>query len=321
MGYSRSADIILCTRNRGALLTATLDSLRASRRTEFQVYVVDQSQNQETAQVVLPVCAADSRFHLVPTKTKGLDIARNLGVRSGSGDVVIYIDDDCRAEPGWLDALMAEYDRDPQVWAVFGRILPGESKDPNRVLRKWERALPMAMVDHPARKVFEKNVFDLGFGHGANMSFARSTFARIGLFDDLLGAGGLLRSWPERDFGYRILKAGGRIVFTPQALVYHDHWREWPEVEKTYKNYAIGCGAAIGKYLRLGDYAALTLLLEWIWSQGLRQMASGILRWQSWEKFYVGWTQVVYPFVGLRMGSRYRISKEHSVYLSPDEQA
>ncbi len=134
------------------------------------------------------------------------------------------------------------------------------------------------------------------------------------------GLGVFLKSWPERDFGYRILKAGGRIIYTPQALVHHDHWRQWPEVKNTYKNYAIGCGAAIGKHLRKGDYAAILLLLEWIWSQGFRQMASGVLRWQSWEKFYVGWLQVIYPFVGLEMGRHYRLSDQFCVYLGPDEQ-
>ena len=81
---------------------------------------------------------------------------------------------------------------------------------------------------------------------------------------------------------------------------------------------SIGCGAAIGKYLRKGDFSAILLLLEWIWSQGVRQMASGALRWHSWEKFYVGWLQVIYPFVGLNMGRRYRLSDTHCVYLSPD---
>lgn len=314
-------DVILCTRNRGAQLQATLESLRASRYLDFQVYVVDQSTNDATARATEPFCRTDSRFHHIPSRTKGLDFARNIGAASGTGDVVAYIDDDCRADPGWVESLLREYAGDSQTWAVFGRTIPGENAQPDRPATKMEKALPMAMVDHKARKVFQGNVFDLGFGHGANMSFSRACFDRIGMFDELLGAGGLLRSWPERDFGYRILKAGGRIVFTPNALVHHDHWREWPEVIATYRNYAIGCGAAVGKYLRRGDYPAILLLLEWIWSQGFRQMASGLLRWRSWQKMAVGWSQVVYPFVGLRMGLRYRISDHHCVYLSPDEKS
>jgi GT2 family glycosyltransferase len=320
MASSRSIDVIICTRNRGGLISATLDSLRANSRQDFRAFVVDQSDSADTARVVQPVCEADARFRLIATDTRGVDIARNIGSRAGNGDVVACIDDDCRADPRWLENLVAEYDRDPAAWAVFGRVVTGETRDPARQVRRWERALPMAHVDHAQRRIFERNCFDLGFGHGANMSLARTTFDRVGLFDELLGAGGRLRSWPERDLGYRILKAGGRIVYTPAALVHHDHWREWPEVKATYRNYAIGCGAAVGKYMRKGDRTAILLLLEWMWSQGLRQMVSGALRWHSWEKLYVGWMQAVYPFVGLKMGSRYRLSATRCVYLGLDEQ-
>ena len=349
VGRSPTIDVILCTRNRGGLLSNTLDSLRAitpppshvgdggpsdspsGQRTAdggqrpppsaFNIYIIDQSQNDDTARVAQPVCDQDPRFHLIRTPTQGLDVARNIGARAGSGEVIAYIDDDCRAAPGWIQGLLAEYVRDPQVWAVFGRTIPGQTAHAHTPANRFDQALPMAMVDYKQRRVFERNRFDLGFGHGANMSFARSTFARIGMFDELLGTGGKLRSWPERDFGYRILKAGGRIVYTPDALVHHDHWREWPEVLRTYRNYAIGCGAAVGKYLRKGDYAAILLLLEWVWGQGFRQMASGLLRWQSWEKFFIGWTQVIYPFVGLWMSRRYPISDHECVYESPYEQA
>jgi len=180
-------------------------------------------------------------------------------------------------------------------------------------------ALPMALQDLPERCVFEGHRFNLRFGHGANMSFARATFERVGLFDELLGAGAPLRSWPERDLGYRVLTAGGRIVYTPAASVVHYHWRDWPQVKRTYRNYAIGTGAAVGKYLRYGDRVAVQLLLEWLWSQGVRQMVSGALKWRYWHKVVVGAMQLVYPFVGLWQGARYPLSAEHWVYLPKKE--
>ena len=312
-------DVILCTRNRGGLLKATLESLRASTWADFQVYVIDQSTTDETQRWVKPVCDADARFHYLPSKTKGLDFARNIGVQAGTGEIIAYVDDDCRVDPDWIKCILTEYANNPQAWSVFGRTIPGQNLNTDSEKSHLDQILPMAMVNHKERRVFENNVFDLGFGHGANMSFRRACFARIGMFDNLLGAGSLLRSWPERDFGYRILKTGGRIVYTPHALVHHDHFREWNEVQATYKNYAIGCGAAVGKYLRRKDFAAILLLLEWIWSQGIRQMVSGLLRWHSLKKISIGWSQIIYPFVGLWMGRQYRISEQFCVYLSPDE--
>ncbi|MCX6054729.1 MAG: glycosyltransferase family 2 protein [Chloroflexi bacterium] len=317
---SLTIDVVICTRNRGSFVNDTLHSLQENHRKEFQVFVVDQSTDGGTIDIISNYCKRDDRFHYILSPTQGLNIAHNIGVNCGIGDVIAFIDDDCRADPEWLDALLREYEQDPEACAVFGRIFPEKAIDLLKPRHKWEDALPMAMIDHTERRIYQKNRFNLGFGHGANMSITRNALKKIGMFDELLGAGGWLRSFPERDLGYRILLAGGKIIYTSQAMVYHNHWREWNDVKRTHQNYAIGVGAAVGKYLRKGDLAAILILLEWFWSQGFRQMASGVLRWGSWQKFMVGWYQIIYPFVGLKMGSQYKLSDQFCVYLGPDEQ-
>ena len=208
-----SVDVIICTRNRGVLIENTIGSLQASTWNDFQAYIIDQSTDQKTAQVVEPYCEKDARFHYIHTTSVGLDIARNVGIKTGDGDVIAYIDDDCWADPKWLENIMAEYEINDDVWAVFGRIIPGgrittlQGSD-----SKLEKALPMAKIEYPERRIYQHNRFNLGFGHGANMTVQRSTFQKVGLYDELLGAGGWLRSWPERDLGYRILKEGGKIL-------------------------------------------------------------------------------------------------------------
>lgn len=146
------------------------------------------------------------------------------------------------------------------------------------------------------------------------MGLRRTCFDDLGGFDELLGAGAPLRSWPERDLGYRILRRGGRIVYTPAALVHYRHWRGWDEVRSTYRNYAIGAGAATGKYLRCGDWAGLYLLVEWLAGQGVRQVVSGVLKWRSGQKIQVGLLQLIYPWVGLIQGWRYPVDRERVLY-------
>lgn len=53
----------------------------------------------------------------------GLSGARNSGLRAASGDVVVFLDDDAAAQPGWLGALLAPY-ADPGVLGVGGHIEP-----------------------------------------------------------------------------------------------------------------------------------------------------------------------------------------------------
>ena len=307
-------DVVIPTRNRGALIADTLKSLRASTYPRFRVLVVDQSEGRETAEVVERFAAEDDRFSYIPSATRGSDTARNIGIRAGSAPIVAFTDDDCRVAEDWLAALWAEYECDPETWGVFGRVLPRWDEVASGQSDWLQQALPMAFKDDSERRIFQGNRFNLGFGHGANMSFRRTTFERVGMFDELLGAGGPLRSWPERDLGYRVLAAGGRIVYTPDALVIHYHWRDWPKVKATYRDYGIGAGAAAGKYLRCGDMGGWYLLFEWLLDQGLRQAASGVLKWRSWRKVQTGLLQLVYPWVGMVQGWRYPVDRERMLY-------
>ena len=54
---------------------------------------------------------------------QGLSGARNTAVAAASGDVVVFLDDDAAARPGWLRALLAPY-ADPDVVAVGGVAHP-----------------------------------------------------------------------------------------------------------------------------------------------------------------------------------------------------
>jgi glycosyltransferase involved in cell wall biosynthesis len=52
----------------------------------------------------------------------GLSGARNAGIEQAAGDVVVFLDDDARAQPQWLETLLASYD-DESVLSVGGVVL------------------------------------------------------------------------------------------------------------------------------------------------------------------------------------------------------
>lgn len=298
----------------------TLKSLKANSFSNFKIWIVDQSDNPKTAEAVQPFLEEDNRFTLIRTNRRGADIARNIGINAGNASIVALIDDDCRVANNWLETLLTEYETDLTIDSIFGRVIPGHipetfSQASDAVhIQKLQQVLPMAKKDSLKHKRYTKNRFDLGFGHGANMSFRRSVFEKIGLFDEYLGGGTPLCSWEEKDIGYRILASGGTILFSPNAVVYHDHWREWSGVRTAFRNYGIGAGAAVGKYFRLGDWASVKLLVDWMLQQGVRQILSGIFKWRSWQKIYVGFLQLVYPWLGLIYCLKYTIDPQSKVY-------
>lgn len=309
-------DVVIPTRGRGNLVDVTIASIRECAEEDFALWVVDQSDDNLTQQAVLKHAGVDPRVHYLSAEPRGSDFARNTGIAAGRAPYVVFTDDDCRVAADWLSVLATEL-VDPGAWAVFGRVIPDENYRPALLPggKSVSVSLPVALKDAPERRVFQGNRFDLGFGHGANMGFRRERLAQVSGFDVLLGAGAVFRSWPERDIGYRILRRGGRVVYTPGALVYHRHWREWQEIRRTYRSYGIGAGAAVSKYVRCGDWAAWYLLAEWILDQGVRQALSGLLKWRSWQKVQVGLMQLVYPWVGLARSWRQPVDREKILYV------
>ena len=316
-GQDVVVDVVIPTRGRGALIDTTIASIRQNTHVAFLLWVVDQSNDDATEQAVTPHVREDSRVHYLRIPPRGSNNARNLGAAAGHAPYIAFTDDDCRADPGWLHNLVSELSH-AETWAAFGRILPDETYHP--VLpagaRPVSEAIHLALKDSAERRVYVGNRFDLSFGHGANMGFRRDRYEELNGFDELLGVGAPLRSWPERDFGYRILARGGRIVYTPDALLYHRHWRGWDEIRRTYRNYAIGAGAVAGKYVRCGDWGGIYLFVEWMLDQGVRQILSGLLKWHDRQKIEIGLLQLIYPWLGLVQGVRYPIDRQSLLYRS-----
>jgi GT2 family glycosyltransferase len=283
-----------------------LESLSWCAYERLTIWVIDQSDNDATARAVAPFLRADARVRLVRSELHGISKARNLGVSVGTAPIVLFTDDDCRVDASWVSAMVAEL-CDKQTWAVFGRILPDRSASVEN--KPTFPGIDLATKPSEERVVYAKNRFNLGFGHGANMGVRRDVLQRLGGFDEALGAGGPLRSWEDREFGYRVLAAGGRIVYTPTALVYHRQWRSWQSVRLASRDYAIGAGAAAAKCLRHGDLGGIVLLADWLFEQGLRQVLSGLLKWQSGRKITLGLMHLTYPWKGLYLGLRHRFAR------------
>src|SRR5439155_23952935 len=60
---------------------------------------------------------------------------------------------------------------------------------------------------------------------GNNMAMYRSAIAPIGGFDERLGVGSHFPSSEDNDLGFRLLEAGYRFIYVPEAVLYHWYWQ------------------------------------------------------------------------------------------------
>jgi len=215
--------VILCTYNRCESLAKALGSVAASTLPEsvdWEVLVVDNNSPDRTRDVVEDFCRRyPGRFRYLFEPHQGKSYALNAGIREARGDVLAFMDDDVTVDSTWLRNLTAGLVSGE--WAgAGGRILPQWPYEPPSWLpeKEWYGMAPLVM-------------FDLGLEagpltdppFGTNMAFHRRMFEKYGTFRTDLGPrpNSEIRN-EDTEFGSRLLAAGERIKYEPDAVVHHE---------------------------------------------------------------------------------------------------
>jgi len=101
--------VVVPTRNRAQMLRELLSALERQEYESFEVIVVDDASEDETAVLLAGWQGPNRRAFRLP-RPWGSYAARNRGVEEARGLLVAFTDDDCRPEPGWLTALVETMD-------------------------------------------------------------------------------------------------------------------------------------------------------------------------------------------------------------------
>jgi len=81
------------------------------------------------------------------------------------------------------------------------------------------------------------------FGSGNNMLWRTESFWRLGGFDERLGPGRATKAGEDLDLYLRLVTTDGRLDYTPNALVWHEHRGTLPELRKQLRGYGTGLAA------------------------------------------------------------------------------
>ena len=137
-------------------------------------------------------------------------MARNTGVARTRGDLIVFVDDDIRARPGWFAALVDGARANPGVDVFAGPVTAVLEGRPPRSCGR-ERP-PITTLDLGGRDT------DAEHAWGTNMAIRRSALERVGEFDASLVNGGDEQEWQER---LRAREPGARILYLAGAGVEH----------------------------------------------------------------------------------------------------
>ena len=167
--------VIVCAHNEARYLPACLHSLLAQTRPPDEILVVNNASTDETRAVALQI----PHVRVVDEPRKGLVIARETGRLAATGDVLVYLDADCRAPLTWLARIEARFAADPALLALSG---PYRFYDWDWWGRLLIRAYDFTLA--PATQVLVKHLLRIGtVFYGGNFAVRREALERIGGFD------------------------------------------------------------------------------------------------------------------------------------------
>lgn len=221
-GSSMKVSVIICTYNRADLL---LQSIRAIQKQDFpsdcyELIVVDNNSTDRTKEIVLD-CAASSTLQLryIFESEQGLSHARNTGIRHAKGEIVAFVDDDIDAPSSWLTSIVNSF-KDPEVVAAGGPIRAmWLSCKPDWLTERW---LGFLTINEFAQASETGEYKAPSYPWGANMAFRKDLICSVGMFSTDLGrVGHSLLSCEEKDLFRKIHATGGKVAFSPEAVIHH----------------------------------------------------------------------------------------------------
>jgi glycosyltransferase involved in cell wall biosynthesis len=218
--------VIVCAHNEARTLPACLYSLLAQTRPPDEVLVVNNASTDDTRAVAQEIPGV----RVVDEPRKGLVVARETGRREARGNLLAYLDADCRAPITWLERIARHFERDRDLialsgpyrfydWDVWGRLL----------IRAYDVTLA------PATQVLVKHVLRLGsIFYGGNFAVRRSALEQIGGFDTSIEFHG-----EDTNLGRRLF-AVGKVSLKYDCYLY----------TSARRYVAMGKGAVIRLYVR-----------------------------------------------------------------------
>jgi glycosyltransferase involved in cell wall biosynthesis len=202
--------IVIPTYQRREIVTRSVAALNAQTFRDFEVVVVDDGSRDGTAEA-LRALEVNFPLTVISRPNEGASVARNVGAAAACGEYLVFLDDDMEADP----EMLAEQDRSLREGAdmVLGH-LPLHPDSPDNLLSqgvgRWAEKRRVRLEGIAG----ELPITELNTGQ---MSISRAEFERLGGFDASFTQEGLYGG-EDLDLGYRVGKAGLRLVFNPAAI-------------------------------------------------------------------------------------------------------
>lgn len=186
---------IVCAHNEARYLPACLFSLLAQTRPPDEIIVIDNASADGTGEVARAVPGVT----VIDEPVNGLVVARERARQAARGDVLAYLDADCRAPIFWLERVERRFDR---RGAPIGLTGPYRFYDWDWTGRALIRAYDVAVA--PPTHALVHHALNVGaVFYGGNFAVERGALEAIGGFDQSIEFHG-----EDTNLGRRLTRLG-----------------------------------------------------------------------------------------------------------------
>lgn len=213
MPESPTVTLAICTYRREKVLCETIACMLAGKSYPLrEVIVVDQTPTHEP-ETERFLREHSDRIRWVRAERPSLTAARNRVIRESDSDIIIFVDDDVVPSADFVAAHVKAHARDGVGCVTGPAPLPDETLAPApdpRIHRRFIGWFFSGFV-HRQSGPYPRPI-------GANMSYKRDVFAKVGLFDERIAGPA---HYEDADMGFRVRAAGYQVWYDADAALVH----------------------------------------------------------------------------------------------------
>ncbi len=195
--------VIIPANNSEKTLPACLKALLHQTQPPDEVVIVNNGAGDVTLEF-----ARQAGVKVIQQAHLGAAAARNLGVQQAQGDLILFTNPDCEPEDTWVERMSAPF-QDPSVVGTKGVY---RTRQPGLVAR-------FVQQEYESKYAHMARLLTIDFIDTYSAAYRRDIFLENEGFDPAFPA----PSVEDQEFSFRLARKGYRLVFVPQAIVYHQH--------------------------------------------------------------------------------------------------
>jgi hypothetical protein len=200
------------------LLEPCLTSVFNMEYPNFEVLVVDNASNDGSVEYIKRMFGFDRRLRIIKNSVNSYSLGLNLAVQAALGEYLLFLNNDIKIDRNYIEEMLKVLEKNPDVGLAQGKLLAyanphiidsvGETMD---IL-----GTPVTVGAGEVDNGQYNKVLEILSASGSASITRRNVIEEVGGFDPQYGIG-----YEDMDFGLRVRLRGYRVLFVPNAIVYH----------------------------------------------------------------------------------------------------